>query len=98
MAWVSGEGAGVGVFGTHVYNPQMIEPFFLVVIDNDRREFSVEGPMTDDTLWIAAVCRAQNGGRQVNCHDTRSSRNDVVSHFGRSYKEVPSGSIVVLPV
>jgi hypothetical protein len=33
-------------------------PFFLIVTDLDRSVFSVEGPMTDDRPWQAAVLPA----------------------------------------
>jgi hypothetical protein len=45
-----------------------IEPFHLVVVDDDRRLFSVVGPMTDDTDWNRRVCDAQDKGRQVRCY------------------------------
>jgi hypothetical protein len=44
-----------------------IEPFLLYVVDQDQGEFTVEGPMTDDTSWINAVVAAQNAGRKVTC-------------------------------
>lgn len=40
---------------------------WLVIMDDDRKEFSVEGPMTNDDPWNKAVCQAQKQGRQVRC-------------------------------
>ena len=39
-----------------------IVPFFLIVADRDKRVFTVEGPMLDDTAWSEAVGRAQKEG------------------------------------
>jgi len=39
--------------------------FFLIIIDEDRNEFSVEGPMVDDSWWIEAVVAAQKSGHRV---------------------------------
>jgi len=38
---------------------------FLIVIDEDRKQFAVEGPLTDVQLWNRAVAAAQEGGRDV---------------------------------
>jgi hypothetical protein len=42
-----------------------IAPFFLIVADRDKRVFTVEGPMVDDTEWNEAVDRAQGEGRRA---------------------------------
>ena len=41
------------------------DPFYLVVIDEDKRQLTVEGPMQDDTAWNTCVCDAQDQGRHV---------------------------------
>lgn len=51
------------------YMARGIEPFFLVIVDDDRHLFSVEGPMSDDTGWINRVTEAQERGRRVRCYD-----------------------------
>lgn len=78
-----------------------VEPFVLIVTDRDAKTFSVEGPMTDDTSWNAAVCAAQDAGLQVNCHtpgdDARSNVERAAHVYRASYPEmtrVPAGSIV----
>ena len=70
-----------------------VTPFMLVVVDDDRKTYSVEGPMTDDTLWNSAVCRAQDEGRRVTC-DSAPPGDDVGAEHGRTMKMVPSGSII----
>ena len=47
--------------------PREHEPFYLIIIDEDNRTFSVEGPMTDDRLWNHSIVVAQKSGRQVSC-------------------------------
>ena len=80
-----------------------IEPFVLIVTDRDKREFTVEGPMVDDTPWNGVVVRAQEEGRQVNCHvpggEARSSVRLAVEAYQREYgfTPVPPGSVVAPP-
>ena len=70
-------------------------PFHLVIVDEDKAEFAVEGPMTDDTLWNDAVCEAQQQGRAVRCFSTTSDRAHAVAYQEhRGLALVESGSIV----
>ena len=41
--------------------------FFLSVLDDDRKLFRVEGPMTSDSSWNRGVVEAQGKGRNVRC-------------------------------
>jgi hypothetical protein len=41
--------------------------FWLVVLDDDKKQFQIEGPMTNDDTWNEAVCRARQTGRDVHC-------------------------------
>jgi hypothetical protein len=41
--------------------------FVLIVVDRDKGEFTVEGPMTDDRPWNTAVVEAQRVGRNLRC-------------------------------
>jgi hypothetical protein len=70
--------------------------FYLVVIDEDRGSFTVEGPMSDDGPWNHAVVLAQEDGRKVRCWTaTRNTREEVVAATqGRFGKLVESGTIV----
>jgi hypothetical protein len=36
--------------------------FFLIVIDEDRKQFTVEGPVADDRPWSTAIAAAQHEG------------------------------------
>jgi hypothetical protein len=76
--------------------PRHIEPFFLIVADRDQGVFSVEGPMTDDTQWNSAVCRAQETGRQVNCYSAGNDRQVAITEYRQAYglRLVDPGSIV----
>lgn len=72
-------------------------PFFLVVVDADRQAFSVEGPMRDDTPWVAAVCRSQASGRDVTCSTWHGASADHVAQQRQSLyggKRLEPGSIV----
>lgn len=80
-----------------------IKPFVLIVADHDKKEFCVEGPMTNDDPWNAEVVKAQESGREVNCSapgdeeraDAKKAGASYARQFG--YKEVPAGSIVPRP-
>ena len=42
-----------------------IEPFFLLLVDEDKREFAILGPLADDRHWIDRACEAKQAGRRV---------------------------------
>ena len=71
--------------------------FVLVVVDRDRDEFTVEGPMTDDRPWNKAVIDAQRVGRNIRCFGMGDMTPDdaaaewQAAHGGR---RVAAGSIV----
>lgn len=44
-----------------------VKPFVLIVADHDKKEFCIEGPMTNDDPWNEQVVKAQRSGREVNC-------------------------------
>jgi hypothetical protein len=76
-----------------------VDPFYLIVNDQDNGTFSVEGPMTDDRPWNHAIVVAQKSGRQVRCFTERgfsaedTARNWLQRHSG---KQVLPGEIVHL--
>ena len=39
--------------------------FYVIVVDHDRKVWSVHGPMTDDLNWGVAVIDARQNGRDV---------------------------------
>jgi hypothetical protein len=51
--------------------PDPTQPFYLIVTDNDRGVFSVEGPMTDDRPWNAAARYARDQHQRRNQTGTR---------------------------
>jgi hypothetical protein len=73
--------------------------FFLIVIDNDRKQFTVEGPLVDDQPWNSAIAAAQRKGRRVRCCNIGSaSRAHAIAewqrHYGHFYRFVEAGRIV----
>jgi hypothetical protein len=74
--------------------------FFLILIDEDRKQFTVEGPLTDDKSWKRAVAAARSEGRNVRCCNVREkSRTDTIAvwqrHYGHFYRFVESGRILL---
>ncbi len=72
-------------------------PFFLIVVDHDRRFFCVEGPMTDDQPWNDAARHARDQfHRRVICGPIGPDRDELAAAFQRAEKlaGVPPGSIV----
>jgi hypothetical protein len=73
--------------------------FYLIVCDDDKNQFTVEGPMFDDKPWNTAVVRAQRDGRNVRCCNGGRSRSDAIAewrqHYGHHFVE--SGTIVWPP-
>ena len=75
--------------------------FFLIVIDEDRKQFTVEGPLTDDQPFKSAIEAAKHEGRTIRCCNIGStSRADAIAewkrHYGRIYRLVGAGHIVSL--
>jgi hypothetical protein len=73
--------------------------FFLIVIDEDRRLFTVEGPLIDDQPFKSAIEAAKHEGRTIRCCNIGStSRADAIAewqrHYGRHYRLVRDGRIV----
>jgi hypothetical protein len=77
--------------------PRPRTPVVMVIADHDKREFSVEGPMVDDTRWTNAVANAINRGQRVTCSTAEQSTKAAADDFiSRGYSQVPSGTIVSL--
>jgi hypothetical protein len=71
--------------------------FYLIVLDQDRNEFCVEGPMDDDAGWNSRVCKAQDAGRHVRCSAALNpTRESAATNWQQRFggKLVPPGSIV----
>jgi hypothetical protein len=72
-----------------------VEPFWLVLVDDDKRAFTVVGPMSDDTQWNSRVCKAQEQKRRVNIYNTELrplSREQIIAdaqrNLGQRYQYV----------
>ena len=81
--------------------PPRVPPseIFLIVVDEDRKQFAVEGPLADVQPWNRAVAAAQEGGRNVRSFDIgAASRTAAIRewqrHYGHLYRLVESGRIV----
>jgi hypothetical protein len=75
----------------------MPQLFYLIVTDQDKETFSVEGPMSDDRQWNHAIVMAQKSGRRVRCSTANgSSAEDAARDWLQRYsaKQVPPGEIV----
>jgi hypothetical protein len=53
-------------------------PFFLVVRDDDAKQFMVAGPMIDDRAWNDAVWEAQKAGRHVRSCSGGPDRDSAI--------------------
>ena len=72
---------------------------FLIVVDEDRKQFTVEGPLTDDAAWKRAIEKARDESRNIkSCDIGSTSRADAIAewqrHYGLFYRLVDSGNIV----
>jgi hypothetical protein len=73
-----------------------IEPFLLVIVDDDQHAFSVLGPMSDDTDWNNRVCEAQSKGREVRCHapERSQTRQQIIDYFQKSGLKYDPGLVI----
>jgi hypothetical protein len=51
------------------HHPDHGRATFLIIIDEDRKQFAVEGPLTNVQPWNRAVAAAQEVGRNVRGFD-----------------------------
>ena len=80
-------------------DPVPTEPFFLIVVDPDRRIFSVEGPITDRAPWNQAADEAsRRHQRHIQCGPSGPDREALAADYRQShgFRGVPPGSIVRL--
>jgi hypothetical protein len=56
--------------------------YFLIVIDEDRKQFTVEGPLADDQPWNNAIASAKREGRRLRrCNIGSLSRADAIAEW-----------------
>ena len=77
-------------------DPSSTAPFFLIVADEDRRAFTVEGPMTDDGPWNLAVGRAREAERNDVCGQAGLDRQAFAAAYQQIHRlgGAPPGSIM----
>jgi hypothetical protein len=65
--------------------------FWLTIVDEDQKQFSVEGPMLNDEEWNKAVVQAQEQGRRIHCSSsfTDQTTKESITRYrlGQGYKE-----------
>lgn len=68
---------------THMPRQKQISPFFLVLVDDRKKLFTVLGPMTDDTPWNTRVCQAQDRGEHLRCFTAGAgqSRDQIIENI-----------------
>ena len=49
-----------------------IEPFYLFIVDHEKKIFTKVGPMSDDTTWSDRVVAMQKKGRNINCFNVNA--------------------------
>jgi hypothetical protein len=72
------------------------QPFYLIVIDNDRGVFAVEGPMTERRPWREAAVYAGKHDRSIALGPTGPDRDELSAEYRRKHNlpGAPPGSIV----
>jgi hypothetical protein len=74
-----------------------LQPFFLIIADEDHGVFCVEGPMSDDAPWHAAARQALNlRQRHITCGPSGPDRDGLAATYRSTHRAagVPPGSIV----
>jgi len=61
-----------------------IDPFHLVIVDDDNKVFNIEGPMIDDDPWNWQIVELQKKSRKVRCFSRRGSKDSIVREISRS--------------
>lgn len=56
--------------------------FYLMIADHDHRQFTVEGPMSDDRPWNLRVVDAQRLGSDVTCSFRQAAASDNLRSEG----------------
>ena len=73
-----------------------IAPFYIAVLEHEKKLYNIIGPLTDDTDLTNRVAEVARAGRQVNCHTLSHDRTmpelvaDIEGSFaGYSYSSKP---------
>jgi hypothetical protein len=73
----------------YIYFMKKIEQFYLVIKDNDTKEFNVAGPMLNDTGYTNMIVEEQKKGRNVTCASTNDVEGSITTFVDSGYKYVP---------
>lgn len=68
-------------------NPRKKREFYLFLVDRDKKIFSIEGPMMDDTNWINRVAEIQQSGRDVHFFYENYKGNEIKQKLANSYSK-----------
>jgi hypothetical protein len=71
-----------------------IKPFFLVVSDEDVMEFTVLGPMVDDTYETNKTAKERENGRNVGCESILDSDGAIRDYIKRGFNYCPDKRIL----
>ena len=74
-----------------------MKQFYLIIRDKEKRTFSIEGPMEDDTRWNHAVVEATEQGREIMCFslfDLEKIDELIQRETREGNRQVEPGSIV----
>lgn len=70
------------------------EQFFLVIIDEDKKVFTVKGSMTDDIQETNRTADEQAKGRNVRCYSTGDKYGAIEMHKKEGLEYRPDESIL----
>lgn len=70
------------------------ESFYMVIKDDDTKEFTFAGPITDDTLYINKIVEEQKKGRKITCDTTQDKDGAIVTFTDYGYKYAPEKTII----
>ncbi|MFK3968612.1 hypothetical protein ACI2KT_34195 [Ensifer adhaerens] len=81
--------------------PRRPDPFFVYVLDHEKRQFTVEGPTFDETPWLDEWKNGPLKDRDLavvpyDGLDGRSTRSKIAQEIAQQfgYEELPAGSIL----
>ena len=74
-----------------------IDPFYLVIKDEDNHIFNVIGPTESDFDWNQKIVELQEAGRNIRCfmHPGSDSRESIIQMMSRSGEYRHSEQLIV---
>ena len=73
-----------------------IEPFYLIMVDHDKKMYNVIGPISDDSDWNKKIVELQNKNRKVNCFSVSGSKSfeNIISSYSEQTSYVFSQQLI----